>query len=266
MRQALSAACHMRRESDAEIAPNEEQLDFRNLYGTLFDAGATPTHVVCPICGKSSSVKSFPAGRGNEIMYQTFQGMGRGKGFAVVSRESALDDRSLATALKPKLLELVSALAGHGHITRLEILNSVGGAPEPEAVSRTASADLIVRRLEDQLVAEKKTRDFLEREVTDLQLGVTRMLKQWRDAERQNARAQRQLNELRARKERLVVATRDVVESLQRLRSELKNEKRGAAELADHVRHVRAIVESVQSLHVSQRTEPREVRGDHDAR
>ncbi len=238
----------------------------RNLYGTLFIALGTATHVVCPICGKSSSLKSFPAGGGTDIVLQTFQGMGRGKGFRVVERESGIDDRKLAEALKPKLLGLLAVLAAHGHITRPEIVDSVRGAANAPRIELPADADARTRELAAELDAERKTREFLEDEVTDLQNGMSKFLRQWREAERRDALAQRRSGELRDDTDRLVAATREGVASLQRLRTEMKDADRGAPELADHVRKMRAIVESVQALRVPEKPASRERRGAHDAR
>ncbi len=229
------------------------------------------THVVCPICGKSSSLKSFPAGGATDIVLQTFQGMGRGKGFSVVSRQSGIDDRALAEALKPKLLDLLAVLAVHGHVTRDEIVDSVGQPGETLRVELPSVRETKARELNAELTAERKTRAFLEDEITDLQNGMTKLLRQWREAERRDALSQRRLSALSERTERLVAATREGVESLQRLRGEMKHADRGARELADHVRKMRAIVESVQSLRAAQPTAPRENDGApnpraHDAR
>lgn len=192
--------------------------------------------------------------------------MGRGKGFSVISRESGIDDRDLARALKPKLLDLVSVLVAHGHITRTEIVESAGAEDEVHRVEVPSPADGNLRSLGSELTAEKETRAFLEREVRQLQLGLRRLLKQWHDAERRDAISQRRIDELRARTEHLVAATREGVESLQRLRTELRNADRGAKELADHVRKMRAIVEAVQALRAPQKPEPGEPRAAHDAR
>ncbi len=236
------------------------------LYGTLFDVPTMSTHVVCPICGKSSSMKSFPAGRGDELILQTFRGNGRGRGFSVVSRESGIDDRKLASALKPKVLDLVRAMASHGHVSRPEILEWMSGTADSEAAPSVRAGDAKTRELEAELTVEKRTRELLESEVTDLQLGLTKLLKQWRDVERRNVVSQRHQDEVRARTERIVQATREGVESLQRLRAEIKTTGGGAKELSDHARKMRAIVEAVQGLRVSQQIAPAGGREAHDAR
>ncbi len=199
-------------------------------------------------------------------MLQTFQGMGRGKGFSVVSRQSGIDDRELAQALKPKLLDLVAVLASHGHITRAEIDDSVGAGVQTHRLELPSSTAQNLRSVQAELTAERKTREFLEHEVTDLQLGMTKLLRQWREAERRDALSARRIDELRAHTDRLVAATREGVGSLGRLRAELKNADRGAKELAEHVRKVRAIVEAVQALRLPQNPEPRDRGEGHDGR
>lgn len=84
------------------------------------------THAVCPLCGKSSSLKSFPNGPGNEILIQVFEARGRGKGFRVGDRHSAMDDAALCTAVKEKVLEIVSLLSERGYLKVEELERSVG--------------------------------------------------------------------------------------------------------------------------------------------
>lgn len=189
-------------------------------------------------------------------MLQTFQGLGRGKGFSVVSRESGLDDRKLAHALKPKLLELLTVLVAHGHASTDEVLGALGveaRAPPAEDSSDLASQ---IRTLEAELRAERKTREFVETEVTDLQTGLTKLLRQWRDEERRAAISQRQLAALRDQTERLVAATREGVESLQELRADLKGSSRAERSLTAHLAKMRAIVEAVQTLRTTQKETP----------
>lgn len=120
--------------------------------------------------------------------------------------------------------------------------------------------------LESELAFEKKTREFLEHEVTELQTGASRVLHHWRDEERRAAILQRQMNRLREPNERLIAAAREGVESLQALREELKGAGRGAKELAEHLRRMRAIVEAVQAVREAQNALPVERRSAHDAR
>ncbi len=228
--------------------------------------GTTATHVVCPVCGKSSSLKSFPAGGGKDLVLQTFRSLGRGKGFAVVARESGIDNRKLGSALTPKVLETLSILTSHGHTSTAEILAAVGAkalVAETQKGSETATK---MAALESEIAFEKKTREFLEHEVTELQTSASRVLHHWRDEERRAAILQRQMNRLREPNERLIAATREGVESLQALRDELKGAGRGAKELGEHLRRMRAIVEAVQAVREAQNALPVERRSAHDAR
>ncbi len=219
------------------------------------------THVVCPICGKSSSIKTFPAGAGTDLVLQTFRSLGRGKGFQVATRESGIDDKKIAQALKPKLLGFVSVFVDHGHVTTDEIIESVVDEAGWLALDRDLASDAKQREPDVELAVEKRTRAFLEREVTELQLGQSRLLKQWREAERDDTILRHRLDDLNTRTDRLVAATRDGVDSLQRLRGEMKNATRGTKELAEHLRKMRAIVEAVQALREAHRAPPGE-RGD----
>ena len=103
-------------------------------------------------------------------------------------------------------------------------------------------------------------------EIAELRVGLTHLLGQWREAEHRYTVSQRRLDELRERTDSLVAATRGGVESLQRLRTEMKDSNRGARELAEHARSMQAIVESAHALRGLQKVEPRERRDPHGAR
>lgn len=237
-----------------------------NLYGTLFNVPNTATHVVCPVCGKSSSLKTFPAGGGKDLVLQTYRSLGRGKGFAVSARESGIGDRRLGSALAPKVLQTLTVLAAHGHTSIVEVLAAVGREGLAEADERASKVEAKNRSLEAEISADRKARGALDREVAELHQTVARALRQWQDGQRQVAILQRRLDRLGETNERLVGATRAGVESLQNLRDELKDADRGAKELADHVRKMRAIVEAVQALRAANKDGPGERRADHDAR
>lgn len=234
----------------------------RKPYGTLCNVLTTATHAVCPICGKSSSLKTFPAGSGTDIVLQTYQGLGRGRGFSVVSRESGIDDRVLALALKPKLLDLLSVLTAHGHITDSDIASSVVGGSGTRRIDVVATGDGKPDSLKGPLKPDTETRVGFEGDVAEVRVGLVRLLGEWRDAERREALSQRKFDEIRERTERLAANTRHCFESMQRLQAEVGNTDRGAKELADFVRDLQGIVEDVHALRASQQpTRPR-----HDAR
>lgn len=164
----------------------------------------------------------------------------------MVSRESGITDRTLARALTPKLLSLVRVLAVHGHLSAEDILGAID--VERSSSARENSDRHETRALESELAMERRTREFLETEVTDLQLGLTRALAGWRETKRKLTAATHQAAELRGQAELLVVATREGVESLQRLRNELGSKRSQDRALAEHARKMRAIVEIVGTL------------------
>lgn len=200
------------------------------------------------------------------MVLQTFQGLGRGKGFSVLSRESGIDDRDLARALKPRLLDLISVLAAHGHITRNDILISVADEAETRHTAAVPVTGAQAPATAGQLRTQGENNASHVPEIVELRVGLTQLLGQWREAEHHYALSQRRLDELRERTDSLVAATRGGVESLQRLRTEMKNSNRGARELAEHARSMRAIVESAHALRGLQKVEPRERRDPHGAR
>lgn len=230
------------------------------------DGRGTATHIVCPVCGKSSSLKSFPAGAGTDLVLQTFRSLGRGKGFTVAARESGINDRRLGAALAPKVLETLSVLAAHGHISVDEILAAVDNASSPTRAEEGPELGTMSTRFETELALEKKTRAFLEHEITDLQTSTSRVLSHWREEERRTAMLQRRIKRFEELSDRLVMATREGVESLQALRDELKGASRGSKELADHVRRMRVVVEAVQAVRDAQNEPAVRRGGPHDAR
>ncbi len=189
-------------------------------------------------------------------MVQTFQSLGRGKGFSVVSRESGMTDAKLIASLKPKLFGLLAAFVAHGHTSADEILAAIGVEVPPPTAEARRSRESKFRMLESELLLEKHTRAFLEADVADLKRGLQRSLHRWQATDRERAEKTRQLEELRAHTDRLVAATREGVESLQRLRAELRATTAGQEALADHTRKVRGIVEVVKAMQSPKKPAP----------
>ncbi len=184
----------------------------------------------------------------------------------MVSRESGIEDKTLARSLTPKVLGLLSALAERGHVSEVEILDSLHRTPDNRRTA-VADDDLADRRhLEAELDLEKKARAFLEDEVSDLQFGRTKLVSSVREAERRDADSRRRLDELQGQTARLIATTREAVESLQTLREELNAAGVRSKHLAEHVRRIRAVVESVQRLRAPQNRESRGRAADHTAR
>lgn len=149
-------------------------------------------------------------------------------------------------------------MTAHGHTSTAEIVAAVGGDRLGAEADETQELSAKIGHLESELSAERKTRSFLEREVTELQNGLTRLLHRWRDDERKLAILQRRLDHLGEPNERLMAATREGVKSLQALRAERTGSDRGAKELAEHVRRMRAIVEAVQAVREASKVAPAE--------
>jgi hypothetical protein len=70
--------------------------------------------LVCPLCGKSSTLRAFAdAAFTGDILTQTFRGLGRGRGFAVASRDVLLDDNPTTRLIGSRALALVVTLLDH---------------------------------------------------------------------------------------------------------------------------------------------------------
>ena len=71
------------------------------------------THVSCPLCAKLSHVNSFhPENMGDDIEYVEMRSLGRGRGFRVVGRYSALGDAELMGRISTRLHELLRLIEG----------------------------------------------------------------------------------------------------------------------------------------------------------
>src|SRR5712691_8874876 len=69
------------------------------------------SHVACPLCGCCSILGRFPLqGPVHDIELVEFEGLGKGKGFRVKSRRSALDDEGLRGAIQARAHGILSLL------------------------------------------------------------------------------------------------------------------------------------------------------------
>ncbi len=183
------------------------------------------THAVCPLCSKSSSVRSFPSGEGKDIILQSFKGLGRGKGFAVVERESGLGDRYLCIAVKERLLSLMAAFVDHGYVTPRELtevatrVKPPGGPPLPG--NEVATLKARVASLEAKLQRERTARGYLEVEVADLERQAAQKEEASKDHEDKVTDMQERLEGLQGAPERFA-AIRDHVRSLHRSMGQLE--------------------------------------------
>ena len=121
------------------------------------------SHIICPLCGKSSSLRRFnPENFEDDIYVQRVRGLGRGKGFAVVSRESLLGDGGnggLILKIKRRILNLVSLLRRHRLISAKE-LEGLGLIP----IERVRAVLKENRELRDKLLyIHGWTSDFVGR-------------------------------------------------------------------------------------------------------
>src|SRR2546426_5662119 len=74
------------------------------------------SHISCPFCQKASPEGRFPATGPVDVIRLTFKGAGRGRGFVVTDRSSALDDPSVCEPLASRVLQVVAALMEHGYV------------------------------------------------------------------------------------------------------------------------------------------------------
>ena len=160
------------------------------------------THVGCPICGKSSAMKSFPSGPGNEVVLETFRSLGWRRGFKVVDRSSGLDDAVLCRGIVPKVLSLVAALVKHGHLTPGEVEKAVG---KPLASGELQRASRAARQW-------KQRADALDRTL-QTERGY---------AEREVERLERERGESKADRDRLARVAREHVASMRRILEDLE--------------------------------------------
>ncbi len=74
------------------------------------------THIGCPLCGKASLASRFPTRGPVDVVRLTFKGAGRGRGFVVTDRSSALEDPSVCEPLASRVLKLLETLMQHGYV------------------------------------------------------------------------------------------------------------------------------------------------------
>ncbi len=160
------------------------------------------THVACPICAKSSTVRSFPSGPGNEIVLQTFRSLGWRRGFKVVGRSSGLGDAALCGRLAPKALALVAVLVKHGHLTPGDIARAIEKPLAPEELQKAWDVARQWKQRADALdTALQKERGY---------------------AEMEDDRLEKELEESKADRDRLAESAREHLASMRSLLGELE--------------------------------------------
>ncbi len=203
-------------------------------------------------------------------MLQTFRGMGRGKGFAVESRVSGLEDRHLCLALKPKVLAILSTLVDRGYVEQDELVRVVKPLQlrlSTEEESRELeSLRARTQALEAELRLERASQQFLERDVADLEsrLENERSSRDW--AELRAAESAYRFEQNRKSLGRIVAAYRESIQSLRQLQDQLQGTEY-AEEVIRHVtRNTEQAAQLVQELRALQSVQSVTRRGPDQAR
>jgi hypothetical protein len=90
--------------------------------------------LVCPLCGKSSSLYHFdPRGFEDDIFVQNLQGLGRGRGFKVKNATSIFDLRyrsrraeTVLERLRDRTLEILQIMIDNDIIRGEEVMDQLG--------------------------------------------------------------------------------------------------------------------------------------------
>ena len=130
------------------------------------------------------NLNSFDPGKFNgDIELVTVQGLGRGRGFAIVGRESVLGDDKITPMVKDGVLSIASTLIEKGHLTQQELLSKLKlkGVVMEEAKQKKRDMEPRMMALEKEV--EKYRAGYQERdkiiqdlgnEIVDLKASVMR--------------------------------------------------------------------------------------------
>jgi hypothetical protein len=89
------------------------------------------SHLLCPLCGKSSSLNNFdPSSFDLDIYVRKVKGLGRGRGFTIDSEVSALGDPSIVDPIKERILELAKMLHDNDKISDNDLAEHFGLVPK----------------------------------------------------------------------------------------------------------------------------------------
>ena len=173
------------------------------------------THAVCPLCGKSSSLKTFPSGPGTDVPLQAFRGRGRGRGFDVIPRGSALVDERLRESVLAKLRVIVESFQARGYpLTLMTDRPSERFPPEPPIPNPVEASD--------ELAMARSTIEFLEREVDRVETALESEHELRRRGHVWAAVLRHRLDETARIQARLVDASHACARSLRQLRETTK--------------------------------------------
>ncbi len=82
--------------------------------------------LICPLCGKSSSLEHFdPSGFDLNIYIQEVHGRGRGRGFERGPRISVLGDDEITSIIVDRVLEIVKMLIDNECLDEIELLSKL---------------------------------------------------------------------------------------------------------------------------------------------
>lgn len=101
--------------------------------------------LLCPMCGKSASLRNFdPESFANEIYVSNVRGLGRGRGFKVTSRIQIMDKHdydSIREMIANRAIELLATLEKNGDVSIEHILTELGLDEEREAIEAREAVD-----------------------------------------------------------------------------------------------------------------------------
>jgi len=73
----------------------------------------TMSQLQCPICGKYTPISNFdPSNFDDDIYAATFTGLGRGRGFAITSKYSVLDDPTITGLIADRCHRIQGLISG----------------------------------------------------------------------------------------------------------------------------------------------------------
>lgn len=127
---------------------------------------SSTAYLSCPICGKLTPLDSFnPEDMEDDVQVVEMRSLGRGRGFEVVSRRSALGDPELTSTVAARLHALLNLLEGEGTEIR---------DVRVEDLKREAAA---LRREENELEAQLAKSEEENEELVALEATVENALR-----------------------------------------------------------------------------------------
>lgn len=112
--------------------------------------------LVCPLCGKSSSLRNYdPTSLALDVYAKSLRGRGKGKGFDLVREWSILDeDPGKLSGMSHRLLDLLDLFVRKGLMEREYILEKLGPQEEESIVLDEAEASSVDLEEDVEALAE----------------------------------------------------------------------------------------------------------------